>query len=126
MVRQHKTLAVRGIILLCYIVLAFAMFTTGRTHTLLIDNKGSPDNSYRAVNGMEVIVNGGAPEELLRNDRGKVTVKGQNVKLLVKFFDGGENREFSLSIPLLQDTVLVSIPKLLAGIEPAMEPFTTN
>lgn len=124
--KVHKGIAIRGIICLCYFLLAILMFVTGRTHTLLVDNKGNQDGSYSAVNGMTVVVDNTTSEELLKNDRAKVVVKGQNVKLLVKSFDGSVNQEFRLKIPLLQDTVLVSIPKLIAGIEPALEPFTTD
>ncbi|MBO5731444.1 MAG: hypothetical protein J6R67_09620 [Treponema sp.] len=124
--KVHKGIAIRGIICLCYLLLAILMFVTGRTHTLLVDNKGNQDGSYSAVNGMTVVVDNTTSEELLKNDRAKVVVKGQNVKLLVKSFDGSVNQEFRLKIPLLQDTVLVSIPKLIAGIEPALEPFTTD
>jgi hypothetical protein len=124
--KVHKGVVIKGIICVCYLVLAILMFVTGRTHTLLMDNKGNQDGSYSAINGMKVVIDDTVSEELLKNDRVKVTVKGQKVKLLVQSFDGSIHQEFSLSIPLSQDTVLVSIPKLIAGIEPAMEPFETN
>ncbi len=126
MSRQHKILAIRGGLVLCYLLLALAMFLTGRTHTLLVDNKGGQDGTYRAVNGMTVRVNGGAPEEMLRNDRILLTVKGQRIRLDVEFFDGSPRREFALKIPLFQDTVLLSVPRLLAGMEPALEAFSTE
>lgn len=124
--KVRKRVVIRGMICLCYLLLATLMFVTGRTHTLLMDNKGNQDGSYSAVNGMTVVVDNTTSEELLKNDRAKVVVKGQSVTLLVKSFDGSVNQEFRLRIPLLQDTVLVSIPKLLAGIEPALEPFTAD
>ncbi len=126
MSRQHKILAIRGGLILCYLLLALAMFLTGRTHTLLVDNKGGQDGTYRAINGMTVRVNGGAPEEMLRNDRILLTVKGQRIRLEVEFFDGSPSQEFALKIPLFQDTVLLSVPKLLAGMEPALEAFSTD
>ena len=124
--KVHKRVVIRGIICLCYLLLAILMFVTGRTHTLLMDNKGNQDGSFSAINGMTVVIDNTSSEELMKNDRAKVIVKGQKVKLLVKSFDGSVNQEFRLKIPLLQDTVLVSIPKLVAGIEPALEPFTTD
>lgn len=123
MKRQTGAMVARCAIAICYLLLAVAMFLTGRTHTLLVDNKGSQEGLYEAVDGMEVRVDGGAPEEMLRNDRSRFTVKGQRVTLSIEFFDGREGQEFTVRIPLLQDTVLLSVPRLLAGVEPALEPF---
>ncbi|MBR2461544.1 MAG: hypothetical protein IKB33_00255 [Spirochaetaceae bacterium] len=126
MSRQHRIFAIRGGLILCYLLLALAMFLTGRTHTLLLDNKGSQEGMYTAVKGMTVRVNGGDSEEMLRNDRILLTVKGQRTRLEVEFFDGSPSQEFTLKIPLFQDTVLLSVPKLLAGVEPALEAFSTD
>ena len=82
--KVHKRVVIRGIICLCYLLLAILMFVTGRTHTLLMDNKGNQDGSFSAINGMTVVIDNTTSEELMKNDRAKVIVKGQKVKLLVK------------------------------------------
>ncbi|AEE15788.1 DUF6672 family protein [Treponema brennaborense] len=123
MMINKKTAAVRAALAAAYVLLLVCMFVTGRTHTLLVDNKAAEDGSFTAVRGMEVTVNKGEPVEFMKGDRDKFTVKGQTVRLHVEFFDGTEACDFKVKIPLSQDMVLLSIPKLLAGIEPAMEPF---
>lgn len=106
-----------------YILLLVLMFTTGRTHTLLVDNKSAQDGSYKAINGMEVTVNKEEPVEFYKGDRDKFTVKGQTVKLHVEFFDGKDDLDVKLRIPLLKDTMIVSIPMLQADLPDAFVEF---
>ena len=118
-----KKILARSILGLLYIVLAIVMFLTGRTHTILIDNKGDPNGLYKAVNGMEVSVDKGEAVEFYRGDRDKFTVKAQRHTINIEFFDGTEPVTFKVKVPVSQDYVLLSIPKYLAGIEPYMEEF---
>lgn len=123
---KTKAIIARTIIVVAYLVLAVVMFLTGRTHTLLVDNRGAEDGSYRAVRGMEVTVNKYKPLEFNRNDRDSFTIKGQSVKLHIEFFDGSEARDFKLKLPLGQDTMFLSVPKLLENMDDALVPFTSN
>ena len=118
-----KKILARSILGLLYILLAIVMFLTGRTHTILIDNKGDPNGLYKAVNGMEVSVDKGEAVEFYRGDRDKFTVKAQRHTINIEFFDGSEPVTFKVKVPVSQDYVLLSIPKYLAGIEPYMEEF---
>ena len=118
-----KKILARSVLCLLYILLAIVMFLTGRTHTILIDNKGDPNGLYKAVNGMEVSVDKGEPVEFYRGDRDKFTVKSQRHTINIEFFDGTEPVSFKVKVPVTQDYVLLSIPKYLAGIEPYMEEF---
>lgn len=106
-----------------YVLLLVLMFTTGRTHTLLVDNKSAQDGSCKAINGMEVTVNKEEPVEFYKGDRDKFTVKGQSVKLHVEFFDGKEDLDVKLRIPLFKDTMIVSIPMLQADLPDAFMEF---
>ena len=116
-----KKILARSVLGLLYILLAIVMFLTGRTHTILIDNKGDPNGLYKAVNGMEVSVDKGEAVEFYRGDRDKFTVKAQRHTINIEFFDGSEPVTFKVKVPVSQDYVLLSIPKYLAGIEPYME-----
>lgn len=121
--KLDKKLISRIVIVVLYLGLAVTMFLTGRTHTILIDNKSAEDGSYKAVKGMEVSVDKGEPVEFYKGDRDKFTVKAQKHTINIEFFDGSDPVSFTVKIPVTQDYVLLSIPKYLAGIEPYMEEF---
>lgn len=121
--KLNKKIIARSIIVVLYLVLAIVMFLTGRTHTILIDNKGDEAGTYKAVKGMEVSVDKGEPVEFYKGDRDKFTVKSQKHTIHVEFFDGSEPVTFTVKVPVTYDYVLLSIPKYLAGIEPYMEEF---
>ena len=114
---------IRTGIIAAYIMLAIIMFTTGRTHTVLIDNHAADDGSYRAINGMTVTLNRHASSEFFRGDRDTFSVKGQRIRIRVQSFDGSINYNGIIKIPILQDAVLISIPRLVAHVENAVEPF---
>ncbi len=121
----HKRAFIRTAVVVVYIALAVCMFVTGRSHTVLIDNRASEDGSYKAVNGMSVTVNHNKPSDFMKGDRDKFTVKGQTLRIKVESFDGKIDTTYTLKIPLTEDTVLVSIPKLASGAsaDEAMESF---
>ena len=121
--KLNKKIIARSILVVLYLVLAIVMFLTGRTHTILIDNKGDEAGTYKAVKGMEVSVDKGEPVEFYKGDRDKFTVKSQKHTIHVEFFDGSEPITFTVRVPVTYDYVLLSIPKYLAGIEPYMEEF---
>lgn len=123
---KQKTLIGRSLLVVVYLGLLVFVFLTGRTHTFLVDNKNAEDGSFKAFRGMEVTVGKQNPVEFMKGDRDKFTVKGQTVSLHVEFFDGSDPVDAKIKIPLKEDTVLLSIPKLVAGIEPALEPFDSN
>jgi hypothetical protein len=124
--QKMKRITIRTFIVIMYILLAVVMFATGRTHTILIDNKPAADGSYKAVNGMTVTINKLEPSEFMKGDRDKFLVKGQKVKIHVESFDGSIDTEYAVKIPFAQDSVLISIPKLAADIKPAVEKFDLN
>ena len=121
--KLDKKIVARSVLAVLYITLAIVMFLTGRTHTILIDNKGDEAGTYKAVKGMEVSVDKGEAVEFYKGDRDKFTVKSQKHTIHVEFFDGSDPIDLKVKIPVTQDYVLLSIPKYLAGIEPYMENF---
>ena len=121
--KLNKKIIARSVLVVLYLVLAIVMFLTGRTHTILIDNKGDEAGTYKAIKGMEVSVDKGEPVEFYKGDRDKFTVKSQKHTIHVEFFDGSEPVTFTVKVPVTYDYVLLSIPKYLAGIEPYMEEF---
>ena len=121
---RKKTLIIRAALIAGYVLLGIVMFVTGRSHTVLIDNKNAEDASYKAINGMEVSINRLPPSEFMKGDRDKFIIKGQRLKIRVASFDGQVDEVFNLKIPLTQDAVLVSVPKLVNKISGAVEPFS--
>ena len=121
--KLNKKIIARSVLVVLYLALAVVMFLTGRTHTILIDNKGDEAGTYKAVKGMEVSVDKGEPVEFYKGDRDKFPVKAQKHTIHVEFFDGSEPVTFTVKVPVTYDYVLLSIPKYLAGIEPYMEEF---
>ena len=99
------------------------MFVTGRSHTVFIDNRSAEDGSYNAIKSMTVTVNHNKPSEFMKGDRDKFIIKGQKLKIKVESFDGKIDGTYTMHVPLGEDMVLVSVPKLVAGMEGAMEKF---
>lgn len=118
-----KTKMYRIILVFLYIGLLGLFFVTGRTHTVLIDNKTTLDGSFMAVNGMEISVNGETPVEYLKGDRDKATIKGQKFRIQIEFFDGSDSFNSVVKIPFSQDMVILSIPKLIAGDPAPLDVF---
>ena len=123
---KKRAIIVRSIIGVVYVALAVCMFITGRSHTVLVDNRGAEDGSYSAIKSMTVTVNHNKPSEFMKGDRDKFTVKGQTLKLKVESFDGRINETYTMHIPLKEDNVIVSVPKLVAGMDNALEHFEMN
>ena len=125
---KKRSLVMRSVIIVVYILLAVIMFVTGRSHTVLIDNHGAEDGSYKAIKSMTVTVNNNKPSEFMKGDRDKFVIKGQKLKVKVQSFDGKIDTVYTFKIPLKTDSVLISIPKLAAGMNEtqAMEEFQMN
>lgn len=116
-----RRLAVRAGLLVVYGVLMALAFTFGKGHTVLLDNKDSEDGSVKAIESMTISVNGGEPIEFMAGDRDMAVVRAQWHTIKVDI--NGQVVEKKFTVPLGEDMVLLSIPKLLAGKEPAVVPF---
>jgi hypothetical protein len=122
-INRHR-LIVRSILIAMYIGLLVVMLFTGKRHTILIDNKEAADGSYQAIDGMTVQIDKQEASEYYPGDRDKAMVNGQQHSIRVEILADGKVIENKFSVPLGQDMVLISVPKLVAGITPFMEPFT--
>lgn len=123
LINKRRLLIRLGLILLYFCLAIFILFN-GRGHTLLIDNKDADDGSYEAVEGMEVSINSKESAEYWPGDRDKEFIQGQKHKIRVEFFDEELPAfETSFTVPFYVDMLILSVPKMLAGIEPFIEPF---
>jgi len=123
---RNRSFVVRSILVLVYIAVVIIMLMTGKRHTILIDNKDSEDGSILAIDGMSVQIDSQEAWEYYPGDRDKAVVQGQKHKVKVEIFADGKIVESVFSVPLGQDMVLLEVPKLIAGVEPYLKPFTVR
>lgn len=123
---KNPKVLVRSILCLVYVAVLILMLLTGKRHTILIDNKDAEDGSYLAVDGMSVQIDKQESSEYYPGDRDKAVVNAQKHTIKVEIFSDGKIVESSFTIPLGQDMVLLSVPKLVAGIEPYVGPFSVQ
>jgi hypothetical protein len=119
-----RRLLVRGGLVIVYVVLVGLFFVLGKSHSLLIDNKSLADGSAEAIDGVLVSVDGREALELYSGDRDIALLKGQRHSISVELITGErvvDKRRFAL--PIDTDMLLLSVPKLVAGQEPFIEPF---
>jgi len=119
----RRRIIIRSILALVWIGAAVLLFVNFRGHTILVDNKGADDGSYAAVDLMKVSLDGGKGVEFFKNDRDRFTVVGSRHRLGVQFVDGRPAVEQEFTLPLGIDVFILSVPKLIAGVEPFLEPF---
>ncbi|UTC66915.1 MULTISPECIES: DUF6672 family protein [unclassified Treponema] len=123
-IQSKKTvLAIRIILPILYVLLLALMFTFGRTHAVLFENKKAVDSSFKAFDAIEVSFNGQEPLELFKGDRDKLLLRGQKHRVVIRFTDGREDFVGEFRIPLFQDTILLSLPALVEGLPSAVTPF---
>lgn len=123
---KPRVLVVRSALAVVYVGIILLMMVTGRSHTILIDNKGDPQGAFGAVEGMEVSIDKLESSEYYPGDRDKAVVKGQRHSITVDLFMEGRVEKRDFKVPFGQDMVLLSVPKMLAGMEPWIEPFSVR
>ena len=101
-------------LIIAYLCIMALMFLLGRSHTVLIDNNSIP-GGVSAVDGCTISFGGDKPIEMFKGDRDKIMLRGQTHRVTVSFFDGREDVTGTISIPLFEDAVLVSIPVFISG-----------
>ena len=118
------------IIQLCLVViwigLGIVLFITNRGHTLLVDNKNVEDPQLRAPDLITITVDKGKPLEFFRGDRDIFNVGGGTHRISIEFSDGTAPFEKDFTLPLGPDMFILSVPKLINGIEPYYEVFHTQ
>ena len=120
-IKSRRTL-VRAALCVAYLVLIAVMFTVGKGHTIIIDNKDSEDGQAKAFESVTVSVDGQEPLELAAGERDMAKVRGQGHQVEVTVKDQ-QKREIRFRVPLGEDVLLLSVPKLVAGQQPAVIPF---
>ena len=121
---RNRSFFVRSILVAVYIAIVIIMLTTGKRHTILIDNKDSEDGSVLAIDGMSVQIDNQEASEYYPGDRDKAVVQGQKHRIKIEILSDGKIFESAFRVPLNQDMVLLEVPKLVAGVEPYLKPFT--
>jgi hypothetical protein len=118
-----RRLLVRAGLVVVYGLLVGFTFVLGKGHTLLIDNKDAAEGSVPAIDGILVSIDGRDALELYKADRDLVLLKGQRHRVVVESISGGDKIEKSFRLPMDADMLLLSVPKLVAGVEPFIEVF---
>jgi hypothetical protein len=118
-----RRMIVRGALLAAFVGLAALAFVAGKGHTLLIDNKDAEDGSVQAIDGVMVSVDRQEALELYRGDRDKAVVKGQAHTISIEVIAAGTKIRKKIRLPIGREMLLLSVPKLAAGLEPSVVPF---
>jgi hypothetical protein len=120
---RQKRLLIRGGLVLAWLLLGTLLFITGRGHTLLIDNRDFED--IEASDLITVYVDRGRGVEYFSGDRDRLTLTGSKHHILVEFSDGSPPFEGDFTLPIKDDMYLLSVPKMVNGIEPFVDVFHT-
>jgi hypothetical protein len=63
--------------------------------------------------------------EFFRGDRDRLTLAGSKHRVLIEFSDGSPPFERDFTLPIKDDMYLLSVAKMLNGMEPFVEVFHT-
>jgi hypothetical protein len=121
---KPRDLALRLGLVVLYFALLALVYVRGRTHTLLLDNKDVDGGRLTAFEDVMVSVDGKEAVELLAGDRDMAVVKSQSHRVALEVTADGKKIEKRITLPIGEDMLLLSLPKLAAGEEPAIEKFT--
>jgi len=123
---NKRKLIIQFSLVIIWIGLGIVLFITNRGHTLLVDNKNVEDPQLRAPDLITVTVDKGKPLEFFRGDRDIFNVGGGTHRIYIEFSDGNPPFETHFNLPLGPDMFILSVPKLINGIEPYYEVFHTQ
>ena len=123
---KKRRLAIRLALVVVWVGLGAALFVLNRGHTLLVDNRNVEDPAIRAPDLITVTVDKRRPLEFFRGDRDIFELGGGSHRLYIEFSDGTPPFEKRFKLPLGPDMFILSIPKMINGIEPYYEVFYTQ
>ena len=123
---KQRRLIIRLALVVVWIALGIMLFVLNRGHAILLDNRNLTSPEMRAPDMITITVNKLKPVELLRGERDVLDVGGGRQRIRVEYIDGTPPFETSFTIPLGPDMVILSIPKMINGIEPYIEAFQTQ
>ncbi|MDR2739420.1 MAG: hypothetical protein LBB68_06280 [Treponema sp.] len=120
---KRRRLAIRLALVLVWFLLGAALFVFHRGHSLLVDNHNLQDEGIRAPDLITVSIDGGYPLEFFRGDRDRYSLGGTNHRIRIEFSDGRAPFEGAFKLPIKDDMYILSVPKMINGIEPFVEVF---
>ena len=121
---KRRRLLIRLSLVVVWIGLGILLFVLNRGHTLIVDNHNV--DSLRAPDLISVSVNNGKALEYFRGDRDLFKVRGSKQQISIEFSDGKPVFKTTFTLPIGPDMFLLSIPKMINGIEPYIEVFYTQ
>ena len=113
---------VRAVLAVVYLGLIALVFSLGKGHTIILDNKDSDDGSIKALESLTVSVDGQEPIDLSAGDRDMAKVHGQGHQVEITVKDA-QKVTHQVHVPLGEDMVLLSLPALLSGAPSSLIPF---
>ncbi|MDR0657046.1 MAG: hypothetical protein LBG22_12090 [Treponema sp.] len=122
---NRKRVLIRSCLSLLWILLGIVIFVTFRGHTLLIDNHDLEAEGLTAPDPVTVTVDSGENLSFFRGDRDRFSVRGSSHRIKIEFSDGRPVFERRFTLPLKDDMYILSVPKMINGIEPSIEVFHT-
>ena len=123
---KKRRLAIRLALAAVWTGLAVFLFVMNRGHTLLVDNRNVEEPVLTARDMIKVTVDRKKPLEFFRGDRDIFELGGGSHRIYIEFSDGTPPFEKRFKLPLGPDMFILSIPKMINGIEPYYEVFVTQ
>jgi hypothetical protein len=112
-------------LVLVWFLLGSALFISNRGHTLLVDNHNLQEEGIRAPDLIKISIDDGYPLDFFRGDRDRYNLGGSNHRIRVEFSDGTAPFEGTFKLPIKDDMYILSVPKMINGLEPFVEVFHT-
>jgi len=109
--------------LVAYLGLVVLVFNMGKGYYVYIDNSDTEDGLVLGIDGVSEAVDKQESAEYYARDRDKFRLRGKNHTLFIEVFADGTKYEKKINVGGIGDNVLVSIPMLVAGKEPAITVF---
>jgi hypothetical protein len=123
---KKRRLLIRLAVVVVWIGLGVVLFVLNRGHTLLVDNRNVETPAIHAPDLIMVTVDKRKPLEFFRGDRDIFELGGGSHRIYIEFSDGTPPFEKRFKLPLGPDMFILSIPKMINGIEPYYEVFYTQ
>lgn len=107
-----------------YVALTLFVFNLGKGYYVYVDNSDTEDGLAEAImDGVIVQIDDNESAEYYARDRDKFRLRGREHRVRLELLADGAVIEKTVDVGGLGDNVLLSIPKLAAGIEPATSRF---
>jgi hypothetical protein len=114
---------IRALLAALWIGIGVVLFIFNRGHALLVDNRNLQEQGIRAPDMITVFVDDLNGLEFFRGDRDRFQTAGSNHRIYIEFSDGTPPFEAAFTLPIKDDMYILSIPKMISGIEPFVEVF---